>query len=103
MLNIYIPTYQVDKIWKANNKFGVDYRWMFIHQRGKCGICGLPQSLFTRALAVDHDHKTGEVRGLVCPSCNASLPHYGDSWETLKNHLKQKYEQNSVKFDGKLH
>jgi hypothetical protein len=92
MLGIYIPTYQVDRIRRVNKKFGIDYVWMFIHQRGKCGICGLSQSLCSRALSVDHNHLTGEVRGLVCPSCNASLPYHGDSWEELKNYRKTAFK-----------
>ena len=40
----------------------------------RCAICGNgPKS---RALSVDHDHRTGHVRGLLCFRCNRNLPTY---------------------------
>lgn len=41
-----------------------------VQQGGKCGICGKHESHFTRKLAVDHNHKTNQVRGLLCFRCN---------------------------------
>lgn len=40
-------------------------------QGGKCAICRKRQ--LDRAIAVDHDHKTGAVRGLLCKRCNHDL------------------------------
>ena len=37
-----------------------------------CAICGNPEEM-NRNLAVDHDHKTGRVRGLLCFICNAKV------------------------------
>ena len=37
-------------------------------QEGRCAICGI--SLEDRQIHVDHDHKTGLVRGLLCWHCN---------------------------------
>jgi len=40
-------------------------------QEGKCAICETKQSCHgKKRLAVDHDHKTGKVRGLLCHDCN---------------------------------
>jgi hypothetical protein len=50
-----------------------DYQIMLKKQNYKCAICKLPTSHFKKALAVDHDHKTGKVRGLLCQLCNAFL------------------------------
>lgn len=32
----------------------------------KCAICGKPRSSFKKNFSVDHNHKTGKVRGLLC-------------------------------------
>lgn len=44
------------------------YDKMLAAQGGKCAICKRPPK--SRRLAVDHDHKTGKVRGLLCFRCN---------------------------------
>ena len=48
-----------------------EYDQMFEDQKGVCAICGNPEN--NRRLAVDHDHKTGKVRGLLCTRCNVKL------------------------------
>lgn len=47
--------------------------------RGLCEICGTTD----RKLCVDHDHITGEIRGLLCSSCNVGLGYFRDSPELL--------------------
>lgn len=41
-----------------------------LKQGAKCGVCEKPESGFKMKLAVDHNHKTGLVRGLLCYRCN---------------------------------
>jgi hypothetical protein len=48
-----------------------DYSVLWSKQGGICNICGGENN--GRTLAVDHDHKTGEVRGLLCDDCNRML------------------------------
>jgi hypothetical protein len=61
---------------QSNNlsKYGLskhDYKEMLVRQGGKCAICGcVPNG---KRLSVDHDHKTGKVRKLLCNSCNLAL------------------------------
>lgn len=42
----------------------------FKQQNGCCAICKKPQSLFKKRLALDHNHRTGQLRGLLCFYCN---------------------------------
>lgn len=52
-----------------------ELRWLNEWQGGRCFICG--REVVTRNLAVDHDHKTNAVRGLLCSDnnwgCNVTL------------------------------
>ena len=61
-----------------------DYNRLFAEQNGCCLICGKHQSNLKYKLAVDHDHKTGEVRGLLCKRCNAGLGNFKDSEDMLQ-------------------
>ncbi len=48
-----------------------EYDTLLQSQGGVCAICQLPPDW--RALAVDHDHKTGLVRGILCYKCNVGI------------------------------
>lgn len=41
---------------------------------GRCAICSSEEPL-----RIDHDHKTGKIRGLLCHHCNVALGHFDDS------------------------
>jgi hypothetical protein len=62
------------------------YKEMYVKQGGVCEICGgMPDIVvhgITR-LAIDHNHDTGKVRGLLCNNCNAGMGILGDSEEHL--------------------
>ena len=51
-------------------------------QGGKCAICGATEPAST-TWHVDHDHKTGRIRGLLCLHCNVGLGHFKDSETNL--------------------
>ena len=73
------------------NKYGItlaEYEAMVQRQEGLCAICRQPQrggNDRTRELVVDHDHLTGEVRGLLCTLCNGGLGFFGDSLSHLRS------------------
>ena len=52
---------------------------------GKCAICGVPDLECDRALAVDHCHVTGIVRGFLCHGCNPMLGLARDSAAILRD------------------
>lgn len=65
-------------------RFGLtpeQYDAMLAEQGGVCAICQRPDA--DRRLAVDHDHATGRVRGLLCKSCNKALGAFRDSTDLL--------------------
>ena len=56
-----------------------DYGTLLEAQGGRCAICrARPKS---KRLAVDHDHKSGAVRGLLCSRCNHDL--MGSAWDSM--------------------
>lgn len=59
------------------------YNKIFEKQGGRCAICNCRQHY--QRLAVDHDHKTGMVRGLLCTNCNRGLGRFFDSDLRLRN------------------
>ncbi|HDY68067.1 MAG TPA: hypothetical protein ENH85_09770 [Candidatus Scalindua sp.] len=63
-----------------------DYDKLYEKQNGVCAICSLPEVLMR--LQVDHDHKTGKVRGLLCLYCNNILGKAKDSIETLEKAIE---------------
>jgi len=63
-----------------------DYDRMFKAQGGRCAICGTTKHARhnVKYFAVDHDHVTGEVRGLLCEACNRGLGFFKDDIDHLK-------------------
>ncbi len=73
-------------------KYGLtieDYAKRWTEQGGRCANlrCRAQFDLIVKdfrfGLQVDHDHSTGRVRGLLCPSCNRTLGHIADDIERL--------------------
>lgn len=71
-------------------KYGMtllDYEALLEKQGHACAICHKSHSR-TNPLHVDHCHKTGQVRGLLCTNCNTGLGKLGDSipqlWAAIK-------------------
>jgi len=75
----------IDRDAYLRRKFGLgspEYEAMLADQGGRCRICGrLPRN--GSSLHVDHDHETGEVRGLLCFRCNGGLGQFSEDTERL--------------------
>lgn len=61
------------------------YNTLIKEQRGGCAICGKAKESDGRKLSIDHDHKTGMVRGVLCYSCNKGLGLFYDNEQLLLN------------------
>lgn len=77
------------KLYKGYNlkKYGLtveEYEKLYQQQNGKCAICYQKYEV----LAVDHDHKTGKIRGLLCRKCNMILGAMNDNPQIYLNILK---------------
>jgi len=65
-----------------------DYENMLISQNNSCYICKKHKDELKRDLAVDHDHKTGKIRGLLCMSCNTGIGFLQDNIEILQKAIE---------------
>lgn len=94
------PEYQ--RAWRNQNPlaakdselrstFGIglaEYGDMLVTQNGVCAICRSPEkeerNEKKKALAVDHDHATGKIRGLLCSACNTGIGKFQDKPKVLR-------------------
>lgn len=75
---------------RLKENFGLDrqdYQTMLVAQGGVCAICGLPP-IEDFALAIDHDHETGVIRGLLCRQCNVGIGNLRDDPALLRAALR---------------
>lgn len=85
------PFYEEDRYLKR--KYGItseDYKRILSSQNGGCDICKKEETQYdvrtgsTKKLAVDHCHKTGKVRSLLCSRCNTVIGQIEESTKLLK-------------------
>lgn len=78
--------------YQLNRAYGLsieNYNLLISQQRGLCAICKKhPKDTQRGTLYVDHNHKTGKVRGLLCGACNSSLGLLKENIETLESMIK---------------
>lgn len=79
----------------TKRKYGItkkDYNVLYKEQGGKCKICERcfkPKKEYkAKQVFIDHSHKTGKVRGLLCNDCNSSIGKFQDNIITLANAIK---------------
>ncbi|MCK5612564.1 endonuclease VII domain-containing protein [Candidatus Pacearchaeota archaeon] len=86
---------QVMRQINLKKKYGIvieEYNIMFESQGGVCLICGCSETVKRndkiKNLAVDHNHVTGKVRGLLCQKCNQALGLLGENPVVIKSLLE---------------
>jgi len=93
----YMRLWRLTNLDRATNtglrqRYGItlnDYNRMFDEQQGLCAVCHQEETRVDHRtkkvsrLAVDHDHKTGTVRGLLCHHCNNALGCFDDDLQKM--------------------
>ena len=72
-------------------EFGItmeEYEHILDAQGGVCAICEGESDARGRDFAVDHDHFTGKIRGILCRGCNVGIGNLKEDVETLKRAIK---------------
>lgn len=76
--------------FKSSHKIYVE---KLLEQKGVCAICGNPETRTDQngrisEFQVDHNHTTGEVRGLLCFACNTAIGHMQEDTERLRSAIR---------------
>ena len=83
-----LPQALQNRAQQIKHKYGLDYDdylGMIDSQNNQCFICGKE---FDKTPFIDHCHKTGKVRGLLCPACNTGLGVFKDDPELLQRAIE---------------
>lgn len=85
--------YKREHRWRhLKERYGITedaYKYLYDQQDGSCAICKTEKDV----LCVDHDHSTGDIRGLLCSPCNRAIGLLGDTIEGIRaalNYLEKK-------------
>lgn len=89
----YAHNYQTDPNRKLHwrlDKYGIsseDYLKMLASQADRCKVCKRTpaEAGMRRDLMIDHCHKSGKVRGLLCSKCNVALGGFRDSIKAIRS------------------
>jgi hypothetical protein len=85
------------RVIRLRKEYGItveEYEKLLAEQDGICAICGKSETNISGksrqvdSLSVDHDHSTGEIRGLLCNNCNRGLGLLGDNIESLERVIR---------------
>jgi len=76
--------------WKVNYGITPEYFYgMLKEQDNKCAICGRDMDDYGKIFCVDHNHKSGKVRGLLCDPCNYGIGFYEKHKDKYKVYLSK--------------
>jgi hypothetical protein len=78
---IHLTAHRSNSVLRKFNLSRERYAEMLVEQDGRCAICGGKQK---RDLAIDHCHRTGMVRGLLCGKCNTAIGSLNDNPELMR-------------------
>lgn len=89
-------------LWRNYKMTDAEFNELWNVQSGRCAICRvelLPRGRQPNAVAVDHNHDTGSVRGLLCQACNRGIGLFYDNPSILQSAAK--YLEERGNYGGK--
>ncbi len=91
---------QKKREWSLKNIYGItieQFDEMLKKQKNKCAICKTNKPT-GKGFGVDHNHRTGKIRGILCHHCNIALGGFKDSPELLREAISylEKYDNNTT-------
>lgn len=89
LCSVHVQQAKDERLMKAHGLSREQHNELVNRQQGLCAICSRHLKLF-----VDHDHTTGERRGLLCNNCNSGIGRFKDNpaWlEAAANYLRDYY------------
>lgn len=95
-------SFETRKGYKLKEYYGMtleEYNIILKSQNHSCAICGIHESKCNRKLAVDHNHRCGSIRALLCDYCNRGLGFFQDSYlilEKAAKYLKESSDGNKI-------
>ena len=91
----YFKNYRKENALRRYGLTEEKYNEILKAQNGGCAVCGKKESARSynakngaQRLSIDHDRKTGEVRGLLCFSCNRGMGYLKDSVKLLESAIR---------------
>lgn len=66
----------------------IEYEQILLKQDNRCAICGCYSDKQKRKFAVDHNHITKEVRGLLCSNCNTGIGSLKENKQIFENAME---------------
>lgn len=84
------------QLWRNYNVTPEEVVKIHAYQKGLCCVCGRPLVLGSPSVCIDHRHRDGLVRGLLCFLCNRALGLLGDDITRLYNALAYLQETPAV-------
>jgi Autographiviridae endonuclease VII len=80
----YRAQYMLEYTLRQHGLTMADYDRTLAAQDGRCAICRRDTPLGRGRWHIDHDHVTGEFRGLLCNNCNRGIGFFGDDPEVIE-------------------
>lgn len=99
-----MPYKDLDKRRLCNEISLDNYNYMYAQQKGLYAICHKSETSIykgkIRALCIDHDHQTFQIRGLLCNKCNKALGLFDDNVSLLEGAIKYLQLSKKIYIEG---